>query len=290
MDWSYVAGYFDGEGSVKFSAAPSRPNYTLIGLTWGNTHLESLEAIHAFIGCGTWAHSKVYGGYKQMHQLKVERVEDILRVGTAMLPFLIIRRDTVGTMLTWAREHREPQHHNWGSLNDVGVVEMTRLYHEEGLTQAQIGEKFRVSAGAVSTFFLRHGIKGRRRGPKEGAYGIIARVGTEKIIAMYEEGMKIDEIAQQLSIKPQTIYMHLYHKGIRLTATKAVRRARKARQEQGLFVEDTLDAQLSLLPLVREVALSVTEMRALLPFIDTSNVLPAEPVSYVPFHLTSGNA
>src|ERR1051326_5682740 len=144
MDWSYVAGYFDGEGYVRFKAAPSRPNYKLIGLIWSNTHLGSLEAMHAFIGCGYIVHRKVEQQYRQGHQLKVERVEDIIHVAESMLPYLIVKRDEIMAMLTWAKDNRNPQPETWGTLTKIGATEIARLYHDEGLTQSQIGAKFGV--------------------------------------------------------------------------------------------------------------------------------------------------
>jgi len=255
MDWSYIAGYFDGEGNVRFKAAPSRPEYKLIGLTWSNTHLGSLEAMQAFMECGTIGHRRVEQQYKQGHQLKVERVEDILRVGESMIPFLIVKHDEVVAMLAWAKNHRQPQSERWGILTRIGAEEIARLYHEEGLTQSQIGAKYGVSGGSVSSFFLRNNIKGRRRGPKTGAYGILAQYGTEKIVAMFTGGMTIDEIAQEVGVQPHTIYMHLYHKGIRLSITKAIRRARLERKQQSVIDQEHIVAHIERQEMIQQLSL-----------------------------------
>jgi hypothetical protein len=166
MDWSYIAGYFDGEGSVRFKAPPSRPNYVLTSLSWSNTHLESLEAIQAFIGCGHIQHKLLKYGYtKQGHQLIVNRSEDVLRVGDQMLPHLIIKRQQLQDMLDFVRAGRKPAPATWGVLTDAGAEEVGRLYWEEHMTQRQIARKFGCSDGAVATFFRRHNIRGRPRGP-----------------------------------------------------------------------------------------------------------------------------
>jgi intein-encoded DNA endonuclease-like protein len=46
IDWGYVGGYFDGEGCVFVR----RGGY--VSLIWTNTHLQSLEALQGFLGCG----------------------------------------------------------------------------------------------------------------------------------------------------------------------------------------------------------------------------------------------
>jgi hypothetical protein len=167
MDWSYVAGYFDGEGSVRFKAPPSRPDYVLIGLSWANTHLPSLEAIRDFIGCGIIQHRKLKAGYvHQGHQLNVQRLVDILRVGEEMLPRLIVKRDQVEAMLQYARVERKPISERWGVLSRLGVAEIERMYRDTGMTQENIAQHLGMHRGAVATFMSRNGIEGRRPGPR----------------------------------------------------------------------------------------------------------------------------
>lgn len=230
MDWGYVAGYFDGEGSVRFKAAPSRPDYILVGLEWANTHLGSLEAMRDFMGCGRIQES-AQGRNKPVYHLQIQRVEDVLRVGEQMLPHLIIKGDKLAEMMAWARENRKALPETWGVLAAAGVEEITRLYHEEGLTQKEIAAKFGVGAGAVATFFLRNGIRGRRRGPKEGAYGVLAQFGHERLQQMYEDGMTMAEIAEQLGVRAHTVYMHFYVRGVRVDSpSREIRRKRAARK------------------------------------------------------------
>lgn len=235
MDWSYIAGYFDGEGHVIFKAFPSRPDYIMIGLTWSNTHLGSLEAMRDFMQRGTIVTGKrKEGHYKPIHRLGLHRVEDIVWAGEAMLSHLIVKNDQVQAMLEWAKLHRSSAPETWGILTEIGVEEITRLYHDEGLTQQQIADKFGVSHGGVSSFFLRNEITGRRRGPQEGAYGILAEHGHEKLLAMYESGMTMSQIAEKLGVRTGTVYMHFYTRGIRLTSrvrhARDVRAGRPARQ------------------------------------------------------------
>lgn len=171
MDWSYVAGYFDGEGNVRFKAAPSRPDYVLIGLMWSNTHLASLEAIRQFIGCGIIRHRKPKArldgtAYVPGHQLNVERVADIVRVSEQMLPHLMIKRAKVEEMLHWARTHRTSAPITWGRVSEVGEQEIRRLYWDEGLTHQQIANRLGVTRNAVGVYMARHRIGSRSTGPR----------------------------------------------------------------------------------------------------------------------------
>ena len=114
MDWSYVAGYFDGEGTVRLNEVPSRPGYLLTGLSWANTHLESLEAIRDFISCGTIRPKARREHYRPGYELVVNRADDVLRVGEQMLPHLIIKRARLKEMLEFVHGHRKPQPKAWG--------------------------------------------------------------------------------------------------------------------------------------------------------------------------------
>jgi len=235
MDWSYIAGYFDGEGHVHFKAAPSRPDYILIYLSWSNNHRGSLEAMQEFMGCGFITNGKRKNpAHMPGHALVVAAVEDILRVGEALMPHLLIKQEALQKMMTWARDHRTARPDTWGLLTTIGVEEITRLNHDEGLTQREIAEKLGVSSSGVSTFFLRNGINGRRRGPAEGAYGILTEFGYDKLQAMYEQGMTIAEIAKEVGVQYGTVYMHFFSRGIRLT--KRIRRARDQRKHPSLPV------------------------------------------------------
>ncbi len=47
MDWSYVAGFFDGEGHVGLH--PAKHGGKQILLTMSNTHAATVAALHVFL-------------------------------------------------------------------------------------------------------------------------------------------------------------------------------------------------------------------------------------------------
>ena len=55
MDWSYVAGFFDGEGNIhmqRISDKNGEVKYFQVTLRIYNTDLNVLAKIQEFIGCG----------------------------------------------------------------------------------------------------------------------------------------------------------------------------------------------------------------------------------------------
>lgn len=164
MDWGYVAGYFDGEGTAFVGRIEgSRPNRC--SLSWANTHRESLEAIQVFIGCGS---VRAHGGnskpshYKPSYSLLVSRRLDMMRVANAMLPHVIIKRDKLIELLARI-EKRKDQSITWGNLVRAGTEEIRRLYWDEGLNLYEIGERFGVSWSGVKLYMRRHDIPQRTR-------------------------------------------------------------------------------------------------------------------------------
>lgn len=166
MDWPYIAGYFDGEGSVRFKAAPSRPRYITTGLIWTNTHLASLVAMRSFMQAGVITTGRrVRPGVKEIYDLKIFRADEIVRVGEALLPHLLVKRDALAAMLQFVRENRKAISKHWGCLSRAGVTAISRMYHDDGKTQVAIATMFGCSRSAVATFMRRNGIPARRPGP-----------------------------------------------------------------------------------------------------------------------------
>jgi len=97
MDWSYIAGFFDGEGSVI-------KNYNQTGrpypyLSWSNTNKEVLDRVCEFLidnniraKVNHWANGDVNNhGWKDKYWLTVYDKESVLTCIYAMHPHLIIK-------------------------------------------------------------------------------------------------------------------------------------------------------------------------------------------------------
>lgn len=169
MDWGYVAGYFDGEGTVEFYDSKSKgAKCKKCGLAWFNTHQPSLLAIRRFIGAGQVRSLGVRGTgkngpHKESFILLVSRRQDTLRIGKAMLDHCIIKRPALVTMLEHLETKVSDAAPGWGSLALAGVDEVSRLYHDLGLSQTKIAERFGITQSAVKLYMQRHGIPARSR-------------------------------------------------------------------------------------------------------------------------------
>lgn len=170
MDWSYVVGYFDGEGTagVYKIARSSAPK---VEITWHNTHLESLQRIRDFIGCGIIRERSQkkpgYPGAKAMYSLVVATKSDIARIVPLMIPLSIIKREALQNVLAKCDYLITPGKR--GVVSALGVDEVRRLYHEEKLSTVEIGDRLGVTYGAVKYFMEKNDIA--RRNPAERATG-----------------------------------------------------------------------------------------------------------------------
>lgn len=161
MDWGYVTGYFDGEGTAGVYGREKRKGLRP-ELIWANTNLESLQAIQNFIGAGhirDRCKQKLH--YKQMYALVVSRKEDIARIIPLMLPHAIIKREALLNVQSQV-DYRIARYVQ-GGLKALGVEEVRRLYHDEGLSTIQIGAKVGVTYSAVKNFMKNNGIPRRTR-------------------------------------------------------------------------------------------------------------------------------
>jgi hypothetical protein len=95
--------------------------------------------------------------HKTPYSLHIEKAIDVARVGSGMLPHLIIKRDKVAALVEIARNIK-PLTEHFGRLVAAGADEVRRLYWEEGLSQPQIGAKYGVGASATRNFMARSGI------------------------------------------------------------------------------------------------------------------------------------
>lgn len=158
MDWSYIAGYFDGEGNV--SCHVEKRGRRTTRLAWYNTHLESLRAIRSFIGAGR-VHVRKQLPYQNapVGVLYITRKADLLRVIDAMMPHLLIKKEAAehlrAHLVANVDDHRSA---NCGRLIATSVERLVAMHFTEGLSLGEIARKAGVSPSAVSQLFKRHGI------------------------------------------------------------------------------------------------------------------------------------
>lgn len=161
MNWSYVAGYFDGEGTAgiyKYRKG-SRAE-----ISWGNTHEASLRAMCEFIGVGKVSLQKHRAirlpHYKPMYYLKVCNRSGMLYVIERMLPYCLIKKKRLIEMAEFLKDRKDLSP-NYGKMAKLGVEEVRRLYWDEKLSTIRIASRVGVCNRAVTEYMKRFGIPRR---------------------------------------------------------------------------------------------------------------------------------
>lgn len=99
MDWSYIAGFFDGEGCVHLHKRKCRGWRRC--LTIGQKDPEPLEVIQEFLykqGINLRFYKYSNNG-NAFYTLYVSKIRDIEKVIRNILPYLVIKREACEKML-----------------------------------------------------------------------------------------------------------------------------------------------------------------------------------------------
>ena len=162
MDWSYVAGYFDGEGHVAMHMCARKKKTT--ALSWHNSHLESLEAMRDFMQAGNITMRLRSNRHKAVYVLSVTWRADTLRVLNEMIPHLIIKREPAEQLRYHLLNFVKDQSPNFGKVAAVSTEQLIQWYHDEGKSYAEIGRIVGVHPTAVAQAFRVRGISARPAG------------------------------------------------------------------------------------------------------------------------------
>lgn len=133
MDWSYVAGYFDGEGCI-------RSHKTGVELNFANTHVDSLRAIQSFLGCGHINKHFTRTNFN-CYILTMSHHEDVLRVAEGMLQFSIIKKQRLERMIFYIKGRRWSRRSRTKLFaGQIKKEDLERLYLEEKNSMKKIAE------------------------------------------------------------------------------------------------------------------------------------------------------
>lgn len=218
ITWEYIAGYFDGEGSVGVYTKNRRAV-----VIFTNSHRESLERIQQFIDAGKMIRRK--GTNKPVYNLRIDRVAELQRILPELIQRCVIKRGQLESVLEAYGPHR--------------IVEL----HESGMSITSIASMTDVTSGAVRKFLISRGIEPRGRNEamalayREGRWREgrtpVARAGIEEIRRLYwDEQLTIYEIADQLSVTHRSVaqYMSRYKIPTRTVKEAAILSATKGRR------------------------------------------------------------
>lgn len=168
MEWAYIAGYFDGEGHVGFHRQRNRKQSFICTLSWYNSHLESLQAMHTFMGYG-YVRKGNGGGFsgskKQIYMLSVSSKLSILDAIEHMLPYLLVKREAILEL----RDHlmanvNEKRHQNYGKLLAIPQEQYEEWYYKEGKSYAQIAKMLGATPSGIARMFRHYNLEARPAG------------------------------------------------------------------------------------------------------------------------------
>lgn len=171
MDWSYLSGFFDGEGSINI-----RNGFRQNGKTHKSVQLilaqvfyqaDVLEKIRDFL-LNEAIHSSVHirqpklviSQLHAMHILSVSRYSDVWKMLEKMLPLLIVKRQKAIEALEFLREH------DWRpSSRRIEIGEKIVKLYQRGESMPTIAKEFGYSIGSVWNILHRNRIPSRPPGP-----------------------------------------------------------------------------------------------------------------------------
>jgi len=92
VDWQYLAGFFDGDGCISVKRSRFRCQLS-------NINLRVLEEIRNFLE----EHGiKVYISKDRIyHTLEIHKMEDVVKFLSALLPFLIVKKDYANLVIAY---------------------------------------------------------------------------------------------------------------------------------------------------------------------------------------------
>ena len=102
ITWSYVAGFFDGEGSLHFDRYKSS-----VQIRMDNTCEKALVEIMKFVGCGRISNrGRAKPHHKDCFRLTIANHVDVLRLLAKMRAYLIVKRLKADLMIRYKRGRR----------------------------------------------------------------------------------------------------------------------------------------------------------------------------------------
>jgi len=147
INWSYVAGFLDGEGSIV------KNGETDYRIAIPQTNEEVLKALQSFTRVGNICKvRKRKEHWKESWTYTVARQEDVLAFLRNVYPCLIVKKDlarrlipTIAKVVSVQRKKR---------LNLQKNIRNSKLLREKGLSYRAIGKKLKIDHGYIRRLIL----------------------------------------------------------------------------------------------------------------------------------------
>lgn len=163
MNFEYIAGFFDAEGSVYFKDRTFKDGYTrkVISLQFINTNEFLLKEIQKFLNAGYTYERKFKGnhfGKKPIYAFYVYKKEDVIRIAKELLNFSLIKREKLIELFNYlgiSYEETEPKityPYIAGLIDGDGSI----LKNKEGIWAILISSKNKKFLEKIKDFIIKH--------------------------------------------------------------------------------------------------------------------------------------
>ncbi|KKS53744.1 MAG: hypothetical protein UV20_C0046G0001 [Candidatus Magasanikbacteria bacterium GW2011_GWA2_42_32] len=149
MTWDYIAGFFDGEGSIIHNGKGYRA-------TISQTDLDVLERIKQFLGYGQiFKTTKRKAHWKESWVYYIARQKDVYHFLVAIENHLIVKQQTASKAIPILKNKIKLQIER-ELKSEKNIVETKKL-RKEGLTYRRIGRELGISWSHARRIILKHG-------------------------------------------------------------------------------------------------------------------------------------
>jgi len=147
MTWEYIAGFFDGEGSITNNGKGFRVSIS-------QTNQEVLEAIRSFVGFGFVIKTKKRKEYwKDCWVYYITKQKEVYSFLLKVSPFLIVEKRKAESCLPLLKETvRKQQERQIRLKHRIKTIKKLR---NKGLTYRAIGKQLGMDWGYARRLFLR---------------------------------------------------------------------------------------------------------------------------------------
>jgi len=109
MNWAYITGFFDGEGSIVFYRKKTGSNLIYPIMCFTNANRKVLEEIHQFVKCGGISvdhYADEFRNHKQTFRLQIAKFSKLRELASQMLPHSIVKQEKLTQLLQVLNEPR----------------------------------------------------------------------------------------------------------------------------------------------------------------------------------------
>lgn len=155
ISWSYLAGFFDGDGSLVFYPKEGSSHWYLLIV---NRNKEILERIKDFLVCGNiHRHGNCF-------MFKIGKRDDVCRIGRNTLEFSIVKRQKIEAMLNfYANDEWHPNY----KMKHVTKEELAELYLDDGFSIRQLAKIYGVKYNPMRERLIKFGVPLRPLGTNQ---------------------------------------------------------------------------------------------------------------------------